>query len=303
MMSSALYDQVRNNIDATIQPPEKSAVGVGGETVPILGEVPGLAITIQHKKLGCPTLSVVDGLVHDLVLGRDFCCRIGTVIDDTNGTIQIQDLKLKLPTYDEIRPQRSRVKTTCSVTIPPRSETVIWAKLQPIDGKILENDPHLLNGVLEPNSKLIKEELLIPRTAASMSIEGTIPVKVTNTTTDEATILKGSDIGTFHTLSMNGGEYKLCEGHKSEAAAAQHGSVPGLDLSSSDLSEVGQQKVKDLTLRFRDIFSTDSDDTGTTNLLQQSDRYRRRSTGKAAASTNPLSPQGTSREAEGEDAG
>ena len=268
MMSSALYDQVRNNIDATIQPPEKSAVGVGGETVPILGEVPGLAIAIQHKKLGCPTLSVVDGLVHDLVLGRDFCCRIGTVIDDTNGTIQIQDLKLKLPTYDEIRPQRSRVKTTCSVTIPPRSETVIWAKLQPIDGKILENDPHLLNGVLEPNSKLIKEELLIPRTVASMSIEGTIPVKVTNTTTDEATILKGSDIGTFHTLSMNGGEYKLCEGHKSEAAAAQHGSVPGLDLSSSDLSEVGQQKVKDLTLRFRDIFSTDSDDTGTTNLLQ-----------------------------------
>ena len=268
MMSNTLYEQVSNAIDITMHPPERSAVGVGGESVPILGEVRGLTLSIKHKQVDCPTLSVVDGLVHDLVLGRDFCCQIGTVLDDTNGTLQIQDLKLRLPTYDEIRPRRSRVKTVCSVMIPPRSVAVIWAQLQPIDGKILENDPNQLHGVIEPNSKLAKEDLLIPRTVAIMSGEGTVPVKVTNTTTEEATTLKGSDIGTFYTLSTTRGEYQLCEGRKTETTAADGGRVPGLDLASSDLSEVGRQQVKDLTLRFSDIFSTDSDDIGTTSVLQ-----------------------------------
>ena len=268
MLSSTLYQHVCNDIGITMLPPKRTAIGVGGERVPILGEVRGMTMLIQHRQVECPTMSVVDGLIHDIVLGRDFCCQMGTVLDDTNGTLQIQDIKLTLPTYEEIRPRRSRVKTACSVVIPPRTETVIWAKLHPVDGRILENDPQPLEGVIEPNGKLAQEDLLVPRAVASMSIEGTVPVRVTNATTEEAKILRGSDIGTFYTLSADGGEYDWCEDREVEANSGNGGAVPGLDLTCSDLSEVGQRKVKDLTMRFQDIFSTHPDDIGTTNLLQ-----------------------------------
>ena len=269
MINSALYDDFRDVMGVKMQPSERSAVGVGGERVPILGELRELTLRVQHKQLACPTMSVVDGLIHDIVLGRDFCCEMGTVLDDRQGTLQIQDMKINLPTYEEIRPQRSRVKIATAVVIPPRTEAIVWAKLHPVDGKLLENDPRPLEGIIEPSSKSNHEEILVPRMVATMSGDGTVPVRITNTTTEEANVLEGSDIGTFYTISeKEEGEYHLCEGGNIESAETNPKPVPGLDLTCPDLSKVGREKLQDLTNRFRDIFSSNPDDIGTTNLLQ-----------------------------------
>ena len=269
MINDVLYHEIKESTKVTMQPPTRTAVGVGGERVPILGELQGLTLRVQHKQLACPAVSVVAGLVHDIVLGRDFCCKMGTVLDDRRGTLQVGDLTITLPTYEEIRPQRSRVRVAAAVVIPPRSGVTIWAKLQPVDGRLLENDPHPLEGVLEPSGKLGHEELLVPRIAATMSRDGTVPVRITNVTAEEATILEGSDIGTFFTITnKEQAEYQLCEEGKDKPDRANLETVPGLDLSCPDLSEVGRQKLEDLTKRFRDIFSSHPDDIGTTHLLQ-----------------------------------
>ena len=269
MMSTALYRDIQDGMDATMQPPVRLAVGVGGERVPIIGELRDLTLRIQHTHFTCPSVSVVDGLIHDIVLGRDFCCKVGTVLDDQLGTLQIQDVTVTLPTYDQIRPRRSRVKVATAVVIPPRTGTTIWAKLEAVDGKLLASDSHSLNGVMEPNGKLDHEDLLIPRIVATMSREGTVPVWISNTTTEEAKVLEGSDIGTFYTISeKEDGEYHLCEGNDDEHAEKTGVIVPGLDLTCPDLSEVGRQKLRELTASFQDIFSTNPDDIGTTNLLQ-----------------------------------
>ena len=118
IISDALYQDVRSHTDTTIGAPRRSAVGEGGERVPIVGELEGLTIQVQHKHVPCPSVSVVDGLIHDIVLGRDFCCQTRTILDDRHGTLQIQDVIITLPTYDEIRPRRSRVKLAAAVVIP-----------------------------------------------------------------------------------------------------------------------------------------------------------------------------------------
>ena len=269
MINDVLYHEIKESMNVTMQPPTRSAVGVGGEQVPILGELQGLTLRVQHKQLPCPTMSVVTGLVHDIVLGRDFSCEVGMVLDDRRGTLQLRDLTITLPTYEEIRPQRSRVRVAAAVVIPPRSEMTIWAKLQPIDGMLLANDPHPLEGVLEPSEKLSCEELLVPRIAATMSRDGMVPVRITNVTPGEATILEGSDIGTFFTTSNEvQAEYQLCGEGGDEPDRADPETVPGLDLTCPDLSEVGRLKLQDLTRRFRDIFSSNPDDIGTTQLLK-----------------------------------
>ena len=212
-------------------------MGVGGERVPILGELEGLTLRVQHKQLSCPPppVSVVDGLIHDIVLGRDFCCKMGTVLNDRQGTLQIQDITITLPTYDEVRPRRSRVKMVAAVVIPPRTEMTVWARLQPVDGQLLDNDCHPLDGVMEPSDKLANEDLLVPRSVATMYRDKMVPVMITNATTEEAKILEGSDIGTFHTLSeRKQGEYQLCEGENSKTTATEAGAVPELDLSCPD---------------------------------------------------------------------
>ena len=82
-------------------------------------------------------------------------------------------------------------------------------------------------------------------------------------------VLEGCDVGTFYTISeTDEGEYALCEGRDGEPAEEAVGSVPGLDLSGSDLSTAGLKRLHHLTARFRDIFSAHPDDIGTTNLLQ-----------------------------------
>ena len=57
----------------------------------------------------CETIALVKGPTYDLVLGREFCCRFGTVIDDQAGVLRIGGLSIPLPLYTDIWPSRIRV--------------------------------------------------------------------------------------------------------------------------------------------------------------------------------------------------
>ncbi|KAF0291427.1 hypothetical protein FJT64_010495 [Amphibalanus amphitrite] len=73
--------------------------GAGGNELQMLGVVRNLGLEIRDKIVVCPEVEIVGGLLYDMVLGRDFCCREKTVIDDENGVIRLGSLTLPLPYY------------------------------------------------------------------------------------------------------------------------------------------------------------------------------------------------------------
>ena len=134
MMRSILYNDVRGSFNVAIQPPRREAVGIGGEQVPILGVIEGLSLRVQNKQLTCPIFSVVGWLIH-IVLGRDFCCQMGTVFDDRSVTLQNSRYRSKSPyppTQSSIHGDQesgesslNSPKVAAAVAIPPRSETTV----------------------------------------------------------------------------------------------------------------------------------------------------------------------------------
>ncbi|KAF0310129.1 hypothetical protein FJT64_018819 [Amphibalanus amphitrite] len=92
-------------LDTTERRDDYRTWGAGGNELQMLGVVHNLGLEIQQKTFVCPEVEIVGGLLYDIVLGRDFCCREKTVIDDGNGVIRLGSLTLPLPSHAEVRPQ------------------------------------------------------------------------------------------------------------------------------------------------------------------------------------------------------
>ena len=120
----------------------------GGGTIKVAGraEVPFQIRTSQFVQ----PMAVIPGLVYQVIIGRDFCCRYATILDDKAGVFKIGKHEIKLPTYEELRPKRAKAITCAAVTIPPRSSAIIKIGLQSADGGVEKEMSTPWDGVLEP---------------------------------------------------------------------------------------------------------------------------------------------------------
>ncbi|MEL6816872.1 MAG: retropepsin-like aspartic protease, partial [Cyanobacteria bacterium J06598_3] len=161
MMRGSLHAEIQRHLGGKLTVPSQTARGAGREPLKILGIAHDVTVSIQGREFVCSSVAVVDGLVYDVVLGRDFCCRHGTVIDDREGVLRVQGLAIPLPLYSDFKPSRSRVILAATAVVPPRSVMGVRAKVVPVDREF--SNPYGVEGVVEPSLKAWKEDLLVPR--------------------------------------------------------------------------------------------------------------------------------------------
>ena len=267
-LASSLAESEDRSMDRRSASP---VVGASGEVIDVQG-CRQVEFRVQHEKFTCK-VAITRGLIVDLVLGRDFACRYRTILDDEAGECRIGKLRIPLPSYSEVRPSRSRVRILQTTAIPPRSETFVLARVEPVNGGSRMDRGASFQGVLEPNEKQNVEHLWVPRLVATVREDMIVPVKVVNTGTNEASILKHTDVGTLFTVSQSKGDlYDICdqtEKHaSSNAVRCPNTVIPGLDLDKCDLSEEGKEELAALVSQFSDIFSKGTDDIGRTHLTQ-----------------------------------
>ena len=277
MMREGLHD----TLGRELTPPTQSAKGAGGEPLHIAGTIHKVPISIQGKEFLCDNIAVVRSLVYDFVLGRDFCCRFGTVIDDREGTLRIGGLTVPLPLYSDIWPHRSRVLLAANVTIPPRSTMLVGAKVTPVGGK--SRGLIAIQGVLEPSATSGVADVLVPREIVTSDSSGLVPLQLTNTAYEEARLLRGTDCGTFYPFFPSGeSEFQLCpdQASRTVASAVADGGEPRdsadsefanpiiPDLDDTALSIGGKERVREIVSAYKDIFSRHDGDIGHTHLVE-----------------------------------
>ena len=146
------------------------------------------------------------------------------------------------------------------------------AHVEPVDGGSDMKPGLSFQGVLEPNERQQAEHLWVPRLVATVQEDMIIPIKVVNTGTNEASILKNTDVGTLFTVSHGAGDmYDICDQTEKltdESIGLPNTDIPGLNLEMCDLSGEGKRELAALVREFSDIFSKGPDDIGRTHLTQ-----------------------------------
>ena len=178
MMRRGFYDDHHVLKTIALKPSVRMALGAGGVSLKIAEDLEDLPLSINGVIFRCPTVTVVDDLVYDGILGRDFNCKHRTIVDDNTGTIMIGGMIIPLPSREQVRPRRARVRLVSTVTVPARSECVVFAKLERIDGK--KHDETGMQGIFEPAATTERERLLTPRVLVAADGGGNVPIILTN---------------------------------------------------------------------------------------------------------------------------
>ena len=246
-------------------------VGAGGSELRVAGQAEVLFRLGSNEFLQHATM--VSDLVYNLVLGRDFCCLHSTVLDDEAGVFRIRDQEIRLPTYDEVWPKRARVLTCTTLSLPPRSETLVEVVIQALDGAQTPGRTSPWQGVLEPRPQTNAETRLVPRVVATVGERNTVPVKIVNVGTEEVKIPMKTDIGTFHTIPEEGeGLYQVFDQDdtvvKSTLSEEHEGLMTELNLEEAAVSKEGRATLRRLVTDYSDVFSRGENDIGRTSLLK-----------------------------------
>ena len=109
MMRRGFYEDNQALKTTLLKPSVRTAVGAGGGSLQIAGELEDLPLFINGVVFRCPKMAVVDDLVYDVILGRDFSCAHRTIVDDDAGTFKIGGMNIPLPAKEQVRPRRARV--------------------------------------------------------------------------------------------------------------------------------------------------------------------------------------------------
>ena len=242
----------------------------GGGTVSVTGKA-HVPFQIRNTQFLQP-MAVIPGLVYQVILGRDFCCQHRTTLDDRAGVFRIGKHEIPLPTYEELRPRRSKVVTCSAVTIPPRSKLMVDIGIRAADGGRKTSLESPWHGILEPHLTDARQDWYIPRIVATVSDNDTIPVQLTNIQERAVTIQPNTEIGTFYTVQDDGGGmYEVLDGNDaitSIVADDKSRLFSDLHIEEAAVSDAGKRVLKRLINEYSSIFSENDEDIGKTTLLK-----------------------------------
>ena len=195
-------------------------------------------------------------------------------------------MDIPLPTREQVRPRRARVRLVSTVTVPARSECVVSGKLERVDGS--RDGENGASGIFEPTNVVEREGLLTPRVLVAADVDGNVPVILANFGGEEVRVLRGSDLGTFYDANDdNTCEYQLCstsedsgvdddeeeddEGScqiREESQVNQSQATELLDIDGSGFSIGGKSKLRSIIKEYADIFSQHAGDIGKTGVVE-----------------------------------
>ena len=211
---------------------------VSGENLPVRG-ILCTSISIAGGNYPCE-FKVLEGVTYKGVLGRDFLRATRANISFEKYTLQLKD---KAPvTFSE---DLLVLIAPVTYVIPPRSETVIPAKIK---GEV----PPGAIGLIESVPRLAERYHLQGAAALVKVTEGeTVPFRLINPTSKPITLYKGASLGTF---SEADGDPDFCpvgENSHTQPPQKEPGEVP-VDLQSSSLNQEQQGRLRVLLNEYRE---------------------------------------------------
>ena len=277
------------SIETTLEKVEGSLQSASGNDLIILGRAP---ITLCLGTLEFThQVVVVENLDHPCLLGGDFFSDQGCVIRYDNRTLEVAGQEIPLHSHLE-KPRISRVILPSTVTIPPNSEMIVAGQLR-VSQKINDGTPGMIERHLGQRTIHTGRTLVIPK-------DGKVPVRLANFSDSPVKLKNNETLGWFHPscredakvfpfLSSEGKGINSCTAPPAGEPAGGDTIPPKvgmrhsasdpllgedcealfskLQLDSTDLNPEQLETVKQLIIKYKDIFSKDDFDIGRSTLV------------------------------------
>ena len=211
-----------------------------------------------------PYSLIAENLGYQVIFGRDFLHKHHAVIDLKNGKLQLSENN-----FISLFCNSTTVHVLKTVTIPPRSQSVIPAKLR---------DPMSENtvGLIESNSRLAERYRLSGACElATVSCNNTVPFRILNPNTIPVTLYRNTNLGTFTDMGHDVKTFSLDDvgTQKSNTSSAQTQTTDSseeipVDWSKSQLTEEQKEKLKVLLAQYRDVFALKPGELGKTSVVK-----------------------------------
>ena len=251
----------------------------GGQVIPVGHAKFPLTIngiTVEHRL-------IVADVEAPLVIGFDFMREQRCILDIGRGllTFKGEQIQCSHDAADPARVTSRDLKITMldTVIVPPASEMIVRGKIDMGD----INSPDVL---VEPcDSKLLSKSILVARSLVR-PVNGEIPLRIINLSDSPQQIYQNTYAATGEIVEVTDFQQST-EGHVRVINSASQNIPPHLETlwnkACSELNNGEKQSLKDLLIRYQDVFAKDKNDLGQTNLVQH-----RINTGEARPIKQPI---------------
>lgn len=209
---------------------------------------------------------IVADIVDDVIIGVDFMIQHGLTLDLRKKLLKYANVELPLEVSNSEFEIVKAVYAESKEKIPPRAETVLWAKMK-------EDDGARRLWVVESAKKISESNILIGKTLVRATKDGRIPIRVLNPTNLPRLLKKGEIIGQCQEVSV----VVNCEGSElSEKLSCMDSKAkPVLKTQvqewTKNLTEQEKSKAVKMLKEFWSIFATDKNPGRTTIVKHQID--------------------------------
>ena len=256
-----------NIIDSNV-----SIKGVTGDSLRVVGTLE-TELTFSSDTVIKHPFYVVQGMVEDLIIGRDLMAHNHCTISFSDLTFSVGNLKLPLLKTNRSAVSRFNLVSCQRVRLPPQSVTLIPCQLTFADRRHKNHACYSsLSGIIEPRERLFRSMNVRAENTLANFLKGKGVYCLMNTSNNEVRIYKNQVIGNVSSIASKQVQATHEDPEGEPASQKQeHERWSGdleplfemLKLDKLDhLTEAEVKRAKDLIRRFKGIFSENDDDLG-----------------------------------------
>ena len=242
-VSAIDQDMIPQDIYDQITPSSSDTIGANGVPLDVVGRIP-LEVTLRDFRK-TQDVVVIRNLSVGCLLGADFLCRHGAIVDCTSRRLTLAGTEIPIISQPKMANQSKTV--TCIITLPKTVE-VPGRTVQLIPGRLsASTDPNVQEGLVETlDSSGVPKHILVARTLSQVNSSTEALLQVVNTAPGALKLYKGTRIGQFTSR-----KYILQIDESTQRPSARphdqiESAVNAADISKSDLTGTQQQKLLDL---------------------------------------------------------
>ena len=217
-----------------------------------------------------------------ILIGRDFIQVNNITNNRAKSEMQVGNSKVEFLPLWKVVPHVCTASLKENVTVSPRSEMTVLAKLEPV--RNYEVVPDGFDGILEAKEIFRNDEvILIARTAGIVS-QGTTPLRLMNASESEIEVRGKTILGSFYAAmpeNVKSARVDFYEFVKERAnvnismaqevmATCKDKSTSIISWEHSVLNSSQRRKADAIVSKFSDMFSDSKSNIGRTGLIQHS---------------------------------
>ena len=246
--------------------------GVGGDSLCVKG-VLETELTFSPETTIKHPFYVVQGMVEDLIIGRDFMAQNQCTLSFSDLSFSVGDLKLPLLKTNRFAVSKFNLVSRHRVKLPPNSVTLVPCQLTFAD-KRRKNRVCYSNfsGIIEPRQRFLRSMNIHAENTLANFLRGKDAYCLMNTSNDTVRIYKNQVLGNVSTIASIQVQATHEDDITEDPGLSEQGERWSGDLDPlfemlklnelNHLTTSQVEKAKELIRRFKGIFSENDDDLG-----------------------------------------